>query len=1056
MTEEKRRESAGRVASAIALPEWSLRRKLALALTIPMLLAATFGGLRVHSELAESDNYSATAKQIQVLRPAAGYLAAAERAIIVSRQRPALDDPGRLSAIEAVDVAGQRLLDIGKQSDLTATQDKRLKSVITLSAQLRDGDAYVSSGSAVSQVRQLQRGVTELIDAIVVAQIDPEPKLAALQQALDGRVSLAMQQYMVNINDPKQVNLVDLSAELGVEQVIIDRLGSYLGTDQKDVLTLNQQNAAHFGEIRGGGSDLGDAEAFQAYDTLSVSLLNDIDKNLTSAASDARGLAIANAVITVALLLAAIFLALLVSRMLLNPIRRVREGALEVANVRLPEMVAKIRSGDDPGEISLINVHTHEEMGQLARAVDDMHRQAVHLASGEAQLRSQVGDMFSTLSRRNTSLINQQLGLIERLEKDEEDPNRLESLFRLDHLASRMRRTADSLMVLADAPVQGGDSEALALGDVFQAAMAGVQEYQRVQIESSPPEKVNGGAAADIVHLMTELVDNALAFSPPTAPVKLSTKQAGDSTIVEISDGGLGIAQDVLTSLNEDLRSGGEVTVETARRMGLLVVSRLANRHGITVSLARNARGGTTATVLLPPSLLRGRQAQVAPKSRPGLAGLTPAKAVLPAAVTERLTNEKGPEPTTSPVRPAPAPAAPAAAARPAAAPAPAPAPAAPAAAAATAKDPARDAQIDSISAAINAVTRLPQRQPGATRSGGSMPGAPVASTGGSLFQRLKASEAANQAAEAAASQAAGDPAPEPAPEPVAEVATEPASEPVRESFDRPVLQTAASGLPQREPSSPTTAFDAIELEEPFAAAEPEVVEPAEPPVAEEPAARVTELASLDLAPFPAVGTEPGAGNGNGNGNGKARGTGLSAFRSRNGATNGVHHDEPSGSSVEPVVEAPVASWVAPPSVTPAPPAAPVSAYDLLDSRSPMPEPTEDETPIFRNLRSNWLTADADGTWTTSEIEAGWAAAEQVAEAPALQLSQSGLPMRRPGKRLVPGGVSPTPVSVARDPEAIRARLAAHAAGVSRGRTAAVDESVPAASNVTSTEEGPA
>ena len=652
MSDEKRRESAGRVASAIALPEWSLRRKLALALTIPMLLAATFGGLRVHSALAQSDNYTATAKQITVLRPAAGYLAAAERAIIISRQRPALDDPGRKSAIDAVDVAGKRLEDIGKQADLTTDQREQLASVLKLSEQLRDGSAYLSAGQAVSQVRQLQRGVTSLVDLIIAEQLEPEAKLPALQQALDGRVSLAMQQYMVNVPDPKSINTVDLSAELGVEQVIIDRLGAIIGTTQEQVQKLNQQNAAHFGVVRGGGHDIGDAEAFEAYDDLSVDLLNDIDQNLTQAANDARALAIANAVVTIALLLAAIFLALLVSRMLLNPIRRVREGALEVANTRLPEMVAKIRGGGDPGEITPIDVHTHEEMGQLARAVDDMHRQAVHLASGEAHLRSQVGEMFSTLSRRNTSLINQQLGLIERLEKDEEDPNRLESLFRLDHLASRMRRTADSLMVLADAPVQTGENDALALGDVFQAAMAGVQEYQRVQIESSPPEKVNGAAAADVVHMMTELVDNALAFSPPTAPVKISTKQAGDSTIVEISDGGLGIAQDVLNSLNEDLRSGGEVTPETARRMGLLVVSRIATRHGITVSLARNPRGGTTATVLLPPALLRGQQTQVLPKQRPGLSALTPAKSVLPTAVTERLTNES--EPKKLPTRPEP------------------------------------------------------------------------------------------------------------------------------------------------------------------------------------------------------------------------------------------------------------------------------------------------------------------------------------------------------------------------------------------------------------------
>jgi hypothetical protein len=149
-----------------------------------------------------------------------------------------------------------------------------------------------------------------------------------------------------------------------------------------------------------------------------------------------------------------------------------------------------------------------------------------------------------------------------------------------------------------------------------------------------------------------------------------------------------------------------------------------------------------------------------------------------------------------------------------------------------------------------------------------------------------------------------------------------------------------------------------------------------------------------------------------------------------------------------------VASWTAPSSSVPAPPPAAETAYDLLDSRSPMPEPTEDETPIFRTLRSRWLSSGDDATWTKSEIEAGWEAAEQIAEAPA-PVSQSGLPMRRPGNRLVPGGVSPAPaVPVSRDPEAIRARLAAHAAGVSRGRTAAVDEHVPAQS--TTTEEGPA
>ena len=930
---EKRRDSAGRVASALALPEWSLRRKLALALTIPMLLAATFGGLRVNTALAESDNYSATASQVTVLRPAVGYLAAAEAAIITSRQKPLLDDPDRVAAIDAVEAAGKELEDVASSADLTGSQQKQLDNVLSLSVQLRDGKAYVSVGAAVSQVRQLQRGVAELIDTIVAEQIEPEPRLQMLQQTIDGRVSLAMQQFQVAAGG-QDTNPVDLAAEVGVEAATIDRLGAQLGTTDEYVLALSQQNAAHFGIVQGGGTNVGGPEAFETYDELTTNLLDGIDKQLTGAASDARALAIANAVLTLAALLAAVFLALFISRLLLNPIRRVREGALEVANERLPEMVARIRAGEDPGEISTIPVTTHEEMGQLARAVDDLHRQAVHLASGEAHLRSQVGEMFSTLSRRNTSLINQQLGLIERLEKDEEDPNRLESLFRLDHLASRMRRTADSLMVLADAPAQTSDTDALALSDVFQAAMAGVQEYQRVQVESEATEKVNGAASSDVVHLMTELVDNALAFSPPTAPVKITTQAAGASVIVEISDGGLGIAPDVLLSLNDDLRSGGEVSPDTARRMGLLVVSRLAKRHGLTVSLARNTRGGTTATVLLPPALLKGAPApaQATPTLR-----LTPKpKADAPLSLAERLTNERIRQGVPEPVE-----AAEPAATEPAATSGPPP------------------VEVDSIEAAINAVIRLPQRQPGASRASGSLPGAPTGPSGGSLFQRPQAN-----------GNGTGPAVPE-----------------------KPETPAAQAETP------------AAEVDEPAAA----------PSVLEESAELAAERTlATALAPNPVPPAETPAPG-------------------------------------EPATD----SWMveASANTAPAPPPAAVTAYDLLDSRSPMPQATEDETPIFRNLRSNWFNAaDAGGTWTTSEIEAGWEAAEQVAEAPALQLSESGLPIRRPGKRLVPGGVTPTATVAARDPEAIRARLAAHAAGVSRGRTAAVDESEPAPS----TEEGPA
>ena len=164
-----------------------------------------------------------------------------------------------------------------------------------------------------------------------------------------------------------------------------------------------------------------------------------------------------------------------------------RDGALAVAHEQLPgDGPPDPGRASRPGEIEPIPVTTHEEMGQLARAVDDLHGTAVRLAQDEAELRSRVADMFVTLSRRNTSLVNQQLHLIERLERDEEDPQRLESLFRLDHLASRMRRTAESLVVLADAPTQHSEQDALSVDEALQAATAGVRDYQRVQLSGAP------------------------------------------------------------------------------------------------------------------------------------------------------------------------------------------------------------------------------------------------------------------------------------------------------------------------------------------------------------------------------------------------------------------------------------------------------------------------------------------------------------------------------------------------------------------------------------------
>jgi hypothetical protein len=851
---------------------WSLRRKLALVLVFPLVFAVSFGVARVTRQVIESSDHAAAASQVTVLPAAVGFLDAAETAAVLARRKTTAVDAKRDAAVAKVDEAAGAFEAATVDADLSDEQRKQVEAILSLSQQLRSNDGYLSVGQSVSQVRQLHQGITQLITQIVNEQAQPEPKLPLLTQALDGRLALAMQQFQVAYAKGATANPVDLSAEIGVEGAAIDRLGTALGLDDDRVMALNQSNAQRFGEIRAGGVDMGGAEAYEPYDELTADLLADIDGELTAAAGQARFTAIASAVVTGMCLLVAVLIALMIARTMLRQIRTVRDGAIHVANEELPETVGRIRAGEAPGEITPIDITTHEEMGQLARAFDDLHRQAVTLASGEAELRSQVGDMFATLSRRNTTLINQQLGLIEELEQDEEDPRRLESLFRLDHLASRMRRTAESLMVLADAPTPGADGADLTFADLLQAAIAGVRDYQRVQILSTPGGRLAGGAAPDVVHLLTELVDNALNYSPPTAPVMVDAISTADGVEIEIADAGLGVAADDLTRLNAELASGGQVNAETARRMGLLVVSRLALRRGIQVRLELNDRGGVTARVVLPPSLLPGSTPAPAPEVPTQVTPLSPSAAA---------TNDE-----------------PVAAATPTSTLAPRPAPMAPAMSPAPPQG--DDQSTTRYLAAIDALTRLPQRQPSRVSE-------PVVV------------------------------APQPVPEPAEAAPVEP----------QPV---AVAVVPEPEP-------------EPVAVVpEPVAVAPEPEPVLPEPVAVVPEA----VAVTPEARREP-----------------------------------------------------------------------LREPMSTGGEIGTEESPIFATLQSNWFSSSTSARqgWASSEVEAGWEAAHRVTEAPSDALGAGGLPVRRPGQRLVPGGVTAAAPPVVRDPEAIRARLAAHAAGVSRART---------------------
>ena len=239
-------------------------------------------------------------------------------------------------------------------------------------------------------------------------------------------------------------------------------------------------------------------------------------------------------------------------------------------------------------------------------------------------MRLLVNDMFETMSRRNRSLVDQQLTLIDRLERNEEDPDRLESLFRLDHLAARMRRNGANLLVLAGAPASRGDQrQGVPLSSVIHAANSEVEEYRRVETSMVPDSMIAGAAAGDIVHLIAELIDNALRYSPPASPVRISAGFRNDGAILlQIVDVGLGMTEGDRRIANMRLRAGGEVTPDSARHMGLFVVGRLADRHGIKVRLrgssVEDARSGTTAEIYLPSTVLAGgEKGPTAPREAP-------------------------------------------------------------------------------------------------------------------------------------------------------------------------------------------------------------------------------------------------------------------------------------------------------------------------------------------------------------------------------------------------------------------------------------------------------
>ncbi|MEV6277833.1 ATP-binding protein [Nocardia sp. NPDC051832] len=614
-------EAAPRSWQAI-FSNWSVARKVAIALLPPVILAMSFAVLRVDNHLdgmqqvRQASEYNAAVHQIIEFAGATAELAST--AVSTAGTDPATD-PRIVKANTRLDRAIADLESVLRLPKVHPQLVREMNEAITGAKSMRDKARTTPPADLATQLDWILTFVDKAMatsDGVTSGYNGAQRYMLQVTSLVAARRIFAQEQLIIGMLTSGKTTPAEQSQLAG-------RLLTVIGSELAMIRAYDQTNpddAPHNDKLVSGAmtrlqtvaDPARSAELVESmrtssatYELASTERARAVERVLGAALTSARTDAMRDTSIIIGTLLAGLALALWVAQALVMSIRRLRHDVLDTAHVRLPEELALVYSGGTAPQITPVGVTGRDEIGQLARAVDEMHEQALNLAA----LRLQIGKMFETLSRRSQSLVEQQLTLIEELERNEEDPIRLQSMFRLDHLATRMRRNGDNLLVLAGTPLRRGHLEPVGLSDMLWSAISQVEDYQRAEIGAVPTGVVAGAAAVDIEHLLAELIDNALRYSPPDRRVGVGVGRTMDGGyLIEITDRGLGMSEEDLEAANYRLASGGQVNFETARRMGLFVVSNLSARHGIQVSLRRTTSTtdgtGITAAVHLPARLV--------------------------------------------------------------------------------------------------------------------------------------------------------------------------------------------------------------------------------------------------------------------------------------------------------------------------------------------------------------------------------------------------------------------------------------------------------------------
>ncbi|GIJ80249.1 Signal transduction histidine kinase [Micromonospora phaseoli] len=634
--------------SPLRLQDWRMRTKLATVLIIPSVAFLVLAGVQTQSLVGQAGTLGDFAGQVGIGRE----ITALVHRLQQERDRTAGELPALRDASDDEDETDRVLASLQSYRDAS---DQAAAALRGAAEPLADADAswrdtFVVASQAYQQVGYIRNTLSTVV-------LSDDTILGNYHRAVDSLLTL-LAQPTPGSDRPDLSDAVlryvqfarakELSSRVRAELYAAARAGGYDSEDAAQLPDLRARQLTALGAFRiaatntqvsrydqmsvdpafvaaarleeqalsqgASGSSVLDAEQWWNASEERHELLRAYEADVVAAsarqaddASDAQlreTLLVVGVIITV--LMVALLISVLIGRSLARSIRLLRSQALRIAQIELPEALARLRSvsgGAPQIEVAPAVVRSLDEIGELAEAFVAVHRSAVGVAVDQANMRRNVNAMFVNLARRSQVLVERQLELLDELEREEGDPEQLENLFKLDHLAARMRRNDESLLVLAGTESTRRWNRPIGLSAVLLAASAEIEQYQRVRHEAVADLHVVGHAVGELVHLLAELLENATAFSRPDTVVQVMGRVEGPGAVIEIADQGLGMSPTALAEANGVLATPPAADVATVERMGLFVVSHLAARHGIDVRL-HGGVGGLVARVRLPGALL--------------------------------------------------------------------------------------------------------------------------------------------------------------------------------------------------------------------------------------------------------------------------------------------------------------------------------------------------------------------------------------------------------------------------------------------------------------------